>query len=82
MKKIIAISLCLALTSPCYAMGPRGGKIHTPRHQVHHIQPPPKPHAYHKYHKHHRHHMSTGAKTAVAVAGIAGVALLFAAIAD
>lgn len=79
MKKIIAIGLCLALASPCYAMGPRSGRIHSPKHQVHHIQPPPKPHA---YHKHHRHHMSTGARTAVAVAGIAGVALLFAAIAD
>ena len=79
MKKIIAISLCLALSSPCYAMSPIRDcrHSHMVKQPVHHIQPPPpKPHTYHT------HHMTAGAKTAVAVAGIAGVALLFAAIAD
>jgi hypothetical protein len=74
MKKIIAILMCLAITSPCFAVG----REHAP-------QPQPQPSvSYVQYDAphHNMHRTSQRTKTLGVVAGIAGVAMLISAITD
>jgi hypothetical protein len=72
MKKIIATFLCLAISSPCFALG-RGEHFAPSQAQM---QPPVVSYAQ----PHHR--TSQRTKTLGVVAGLAGIAMIFSAIAD
>ena len=82
MKKLIALILCLMVTTPCFA----AGRYHQmPPRRIHHHQPLP-PHYERRveyYHDVHYHRgPSTVTKTFGVIAGVAGVAAIISAIAD